>query len=448
MADELSHLYNLDAERALLSCMFLDPGALILASERRVWPDWYYSERHQILHRALMEVAAQDPEARVDIVAVQDWLARHNLLEQVGGMAYVTQVLSCEPSAAMAEHYIRVLRECYLHRRLRRLALEIQAMAQDPEGRADDKIAKAQALFAQLTDAAAHEVMHISEAVERRREDYQRWRQGQVPGVPTGLGVLDAALDGGFQPATLNILAALTSRGKTALALQIALNAARRGLGVLFFSLELTAGEVIDRLLCMSELIPSHDLRWAVRQKWQQVEAGLDKLAGLPLWLDTSGSLTVADVAARVRRLMTRYSLALVVVDYLQYMAVPMQQGYSRNDEIASLTRGLKDLAKATGLPFLVLSQLNRRPELREGRKIAPPRLSDLRDSGAVEQDADTVMFLHRPKFYEPDDNGETDLILAKHRQGPRTTVRLMFRKEYGCFALAGQRDDVPAELG
>jgi len=438
--DELSHLYNLDAERALLSCMMLDPGALVLAAERRVWPDWFYSERHQILCRAIHEVAAQDPEARVDIVAVQDWLARHNLLEQVGGMAYVTQVLSSEPSAAMAEHYIRVLRECYLHRRLRRLALEIQAMAQDPEGQADAKIAKAQALFMQFLDVAVPEVVHISEAVDQRRQDYERWRQGQAPGVPTGLGVLDVALDGGLQPGTLNILAASTSRGKTALALQIALNAARRGMGVLFFSLELTAGEVIDRLLCMSELIPSHDLRWAVRQKWQQVEAGLDKLAGLPFWLDTSGSVTVADIGARVRRLLMRSSLALVVVDYLQYMAVPMQQGYSRNDEIAALTRGLKDLAKTLNLPFLVLSQLNRRPELRENKLVAPPKLSDLRDSGAIEQDADTVMFLHRPRFYLPDDNGETDLILAKHRQGPRTVVKLMFRREYACFALAEDR--------
>lgn len=445
MPEDLAHLHNLEAEQALLSCIFLDPGAMVLAIERGVIPEWFWAERHRVLYQAMLDT--MDDECRVDLVALQDHLRRKDLLDKAGGLSYVTSVLASEPTGAQAERYVEIVRRCYLYRRLHQVALELVHLARDPEGDVMSKIGQAQEKLAALADVGTvGTVRHLREAVEERRQDYERWRAGSEPGVRTGLGKLDDALQGGFQPATLNILAALTSRGKTALALQIALYAAQKGKPVLFFSLELTAGEVVDRLLAMSEFLEGRKLRQLVRWRWEQVEAGLSRLAGLPFWLDTTSGISVAEMGARVRRLMLRTGLELVVVDYLQYMAPPGQQYTTRNDEIGAITRGLKQLAKSTRIPFLVLSQLNRRPEMREGRRIAAPRLSDLRESGNIEQDADTVMFLHRPDFYKPDDTGATDLILAKHRQGPRTVVKLMFDKAHACFRLASPRTDGPPD--
>ncbi|HUK21714.1 MAG TPA: replicative DNA helicase [Gemmatimonadales bacterium] len=436
-----------DAEQAVLGAMLLDQDAALKAAE--ILDDtMFYREGHRLLFRAM--IALTERGEVIDPVTLRDELDKRGDLERAGGMEYLGGLIDVVPTAANLEYHARIVRDKALLRRLIEAGTAIVQESFDARG-----------LPSEVLDNAEHRIFQVAQL--RRAEEFVRLKeliwptmerieqlqggQGAVTGVPSGFVDLDR-LTAGFQRADLVIVAARPSMGKTALMLNIVQHAAiEHSIGVGFFSLEMSKDQLVQRLLCSEGLVDAQRLRRG--QLRDDDYPKLARAAGLlgtaPIWIDDSAGLTPLAMRSKARRLKAEHNIGLVVVDYLQLMQGPTDTE-SRQQEISYISRSLKALAKELDVPVVALSQLSRAPDQRTGDHR--PQLSDLRESGAIEQDADVVLFIYRQEMYDgPQDKegnnieGLADLIVGKQRNGPTGNVPLYFKKEYTRFDNRSMRD-------
>ena len=429
---------NLDAERSVLGAILLDNNALNPAVEH-LRPEDFFLDQHRRVFTQM--IALGESQQAIDLVTLTEELHRRGDLDASGGAPYLASLADGMPRVSNIEHYARIVKEKAMLRNLIHATHNIQQRAFEGEDGADTILDNAESsIFALAEDRVRAGLIPVKDIVRDNFERLERiFREGKsITGVATGYGELDK-LTSGLQPSELLILAARPSQGKTALALNIAENVAVRGnKPVAIFSLEMSKESLLLRLLSSDAQIDSHKFRTGhlSREDGAKIPVSLSRLAEAPLWIDDVGSATVVEMGAKLRRLKRDKGLSLVVVDYLQLVSARGKFG-NRNDEVSSITRGLKGLAKELKVPVLVLSQLTRAPE-REDRR---PQLSDLRESGAIEQDADVVMFINRPNAFKPDEAPEerakTELLIAKQRNGPTDRIHFVFRNAFTRFEEA-----------
>ena len=429
---------NTEAERSILGAILLDNNALNTAIEK-LRPEDFFHDHHRRIY--LQMIALGEAQQAIDLVTLTDQLHRRGELEASGGPAYIAQLVDGVPRVANVEHYARIVKEKSLLRGLIHATHAIQRQAMEMEEDADAILDRAESSIFQLAeDRVRSGLVGVRDVV---RENFERISQifsegKRITGLSTGYHQLDN-LTSGLQPSELIILAARPSMGKTALALNIAENVAVRGnRPVAIFSLEMSKESLLLRLLSADAQIDSHKFRTGhlSREDGGKIPISLRRLSEAPLWIDDMGAATVVEMGAKLRRLKRDKGLALAVVDYLQLVSARGRFG-NRNEEVSSITRGLKGLAKELKVPVLVLSQLTRAPE-REDRR---PQLADLRESGAIEQDADVVIFIHRPNAFKPDElpeeRAKTELLIAKQRNGPTDRIHFVFRSTFTRFEEA-----------
>lgn len=423
---------NIEAEEAVLGSLLIDRDAVIRVAPL-IKPEDFYREKNGWIYGAVLDL--YDRHEPADFVTLCDELERRGQLDDVGGREYMTSLLNAVPTAVHAEFYGRIVERCATLRRLITAAGQIAAIGYREEVEADQAIDESeQILFRVAERRQTRDFIALKQALHTYAEalDELHAQKGHVVGVPTGFVDLDQLL-GGLRKSDLIILAARPSMGKTALALSIAHNAAKTGIPVGVFSLEMSVAQLVQRLMAMETRIDSHRLSTGYfdEEDWQTITQGMAVLSELPMFIDDSASITVMELRTKARRLKAEQDIGLIVIDYLQLM-----QGRgleNRVQEVSEISRALKGLARELDIPVLCVSQLSRAVESRTDHM---PILSDLRESGSIEQDADVVIFIHREKMYDQDSSkGDvSDIKVAKHRNGPTDTVHMRFFAEYTQF--------------
>jgi replicative DNA helicase len=436
MADDRLRLppQNLDAERGVLGSILLMNEAIDEVGES-LKAEHFYSDAHQKMYSAIHRLYENGIRG-IDAITLAEELVRSGHYEDVGGAGYLAQILEAVPHAAHVRYYATIVREKWMQRSLIYACTEILSesyeASDDVEGLLQSAERRIFSILESQGDTGSFAIADILLETFARLEERQA-TAGDVTGITSGFTDLDHQTTG-FQPTELIILAARPSMGKTALVCNIAEAVARKsGKGVLLFSLEQSNLELAERFLSITARIDGHALRSGTLTDAQHdamVQAS-DDLSKLPLFIDDKPGRTMTQVAAISRRQHRKSPLGVIIIDYLQLIE-PDEKGAPREQQIAQISRRLKFLAKELKIPVIALAQLNRGVELRDDKR---PRLADLRESGAIEQDADMVMFLHRPDAYDPEDRpGEAEIIVAKHRSGPTGLIRLTWRKEYMRF--------------
>jgi replicative DNA helicase len=428
---------DLDAEMALLGAMMMSRDAIgeVVPIIGRGESGWFYVPAHQRLFEVLLDLY-DDPSKAIDLILVSDELRRRDLLEYVGGQDYMIQLAESFADWANAEYYAKIVRDKGQLRELIRTAGEIADHAFSSIDEARDILDVAeQKIFAVTESRVTGHAVEIREAVDRLAQKLEQGDSGVCTGVATGFTQLDEYTSG-FQRGDMIIVAGRPSMGKTALGLTMAQHAAMQDhLPVLFFSMEMSIDQVVQRLLCSHTGVDSQKLR---RQKLseqdkQRLLMACGDFEHAPLYLDDTPGMTIMELRSKARRLKQRADIQAVFVDYLQLMHTPKAE--NRQVEIATISRGLKGLGRELGIPVVAMAQLNRMPEGRQDRR---PLMSDLRESGAIEQDADVVLLIHREEYYKPEDESvknQAELIIAKQRNGPTGSVTLHFDKRITRFA-------------
>lgn len=432
--------HNLDAESSLLGAMLLDAEPVNLAVERQLMPEDFYKPAHQHVYEAIRSLTASG-EA-IDPVTVADELRRANLLDEMGGLEYLVELQNATPSVSSAGRYIQIVRDTSVLRRLIRSATQIADLGYSGPANVSEAIDQAEQIVFNLGDEQMTDTLRklptltgeLTTILEARYDN-----KAEITGAPTGYHDLDRLLSG-LQPGTLNIVGARPAMGKSAFALGMATNVAKKtGRPVLFFSLEMSATELTQRILSAEAQVESERLRTGRLQEsdWSKLVQGMSRL-DIPLYIDDTSQITVMQIRQKLRRVKNSDGPpALVVIDYLQLMGGGNsgRSNESRQLEVSEISRGLKLLAREFEVPVVALSQLSRGVE---GRTDKRPMLADLRESGALEQDADTVMFLYREEMNNPDvaldERGFADVILSKHRAGPTGAIRLLFVSQFTQF--------------
>ncbi len=441
--------YSEDAEQAIVSAMMMDRNAIVRAAEF-VDDTMFYREGHRRIFRAIL--ALNERGSVVDVLTLADELSRRGELDAVGGKDYLLQVVDAVPTAANVEYHARIVREKAMVRRLIETSTEIVGEAFEGKSTAADMLDKAEQKIFQINQTRKSEGFHrmkelLWNAMERIEELSKHGED--VTGVPSGFTELDK-LTLGFQPSELVIIAARPSMGKTAFVLNVAQNAAYLGhTAVAVFSLEMAREQLVTRMLAAEGWVDAQKLRSGklTEDDFRNLGKASGILGSLPIWIDDTPGLTALEIRSRSRRLKAENNVGLIIIDYLQLIAGP-SDSENRQQEISYISRSLKILARELEIPVICLSQLSRAPEQRAGEGKRP-QLSDLRESGAIEQDADVVMFLYRPEYYEGahDERGEpraladgtpleglAEVIIGKQRNGPTDTIRLYFHKRYTRF--------------
>lgn len=422
---------NLDAERSVLGSMLLVNEAIDEVSEF-LEPSHFYGDAHRRIYDAILELYESGVRG-IDPVTLAEELVRRSELDEVGGLPYLAEILESVPHAAHARYYAGIVHDKSVQRSLIYACTDILRRSYESSGDTDELLQTAERRIFQILEGidqtANFEIGNILiDAWDRINERLES--EETFNGLPTGFADLDVKTNG-FQPSELIVLAARPSMGKTALACNWAANvAAQSKRAVLIFSLEQSKLELAERFLCIRARINGHKLRAGELddEERHQLMQTSQELSEIPLFIDDQPGRTVGQMAAIARRLKRQQNIGLVIVDYLQFVE-PDDRRAPREQQIALITRRLKNLAKELGIPLIALAQLNRGVELREDKR---PRLADLRESGAIEQDSDLVMFLHRPDAYNPEDQpGVAEVIIAKHRNGPTGIVPLTWRKEF-----------------
>jgi replicative DNA helicase len=429
---------NLDAERSVLGAILLDNNALNTAIET-LRPDDFFLDQHRRVFTQMIALA--EVQQAIDLITLTEELHRRGDLEAAGGAPYLASLADGMPKVSNVEHYARIVKEKAMLRNLIHTTHNIQQRAFEGEDGADMILDNAESsIFELAEDRVKAGLISVKDIVRDNFERLERiFKEGKsITGIPTGYVELDK-LTSGFQPSELLILAARPSQGKTALALNLAENIAiRAGQPVAIFSLEMSKESLLQRLVASVAQIDAHKFRTGhlSRGDWSAMTEALGTISNAPLWVDDAGSISVLEIGAKARRLKRDKGLSLLIVDYLQLITARGRFG-NRQEEVASISRGLKGLAKELQIPVLVLSQLTRAPE----RDERGPQLSDLRESGAIEQDADVVMFIYRPHFFKagasPEEREETELRIAKQRNGPTENVKFVFRSRLTRFEEA-----------
>ena len=427
---------NLDAEESVLGAMMLSPGAIGAVSEILDAGDFYRESHSRIYKAALSLYAKGDP---VDAITLVDELEERGELEDVGGRVRVHELAALVPATANAGHYARIVREMATLRGLIRAGSHVAQLGWDRPGETTDLVDRAEQIVFELsqsrvTSEFAHIETLLKESFERITALYEAG--ADVTGTPSGFRDL-YRLTAGFQPGNLIIVAARPSMGKSALGLCIAANlAVRAEVPTAIFTLEMSKSEVTQRLMCSEAKVESQRLRTGKlgADDWPRLTAACDKLAKAPIYVDDTGSITMMEIRSKARRLKSKEpNLGLIVVDYMQLMTTG-QTAENRVQEVSQISRQLKVLARDLDVPILAMSQLSRAVEQRHDKR---PILSDLRESGSIEQDADLVLFIYRDEYYneDSDQQGLAEVHLAKHRNGPTDSVKLSFLKRYAKFA-------------
>jgi replicative DNA helicase len=426
---------NLDAEVSVLGAAMLAPNVIPGLSEI-VRPQYFYRQSHQRIFQAIESLFSRGEP--VDPITVAEELSNQAALELVGGRAYIHSLVSAVPAATNARHYAEIVRENYYLRSLIRVGSEIAEMGYRREREPLDLIDRAEQMVFDISDNRTTEDFEplsdlIAESYAELEKIHTEGRQSI--GAVTGFRDLDDKI-AGLQPANLIILAARPSMGKTSLALNIARNVGvEQNKGVAVFSLEMSKMEVSLRMMCSEARVNSKRYRHGDPQPndWAKLSAACTPLSVAPIFIDDSPSVTLMEIRAKSRRLKSKeHSLGLIVIDYLQLM-MGDASAENRQQEISRITRGLKILARELDVPVLALSQLSRQVEQRAGNR---PVLSDLRESGSIEQDADVVLFIYRDEFYNRDspDKGIAEIIIGKQRNGPIGECKLAFFPDYTRF--------------
>jgi replicative DNA helicase len=423
---------NLEAERAVLGCVLIEPTVLPRAIEL-LQPDDFYKEGHRKIYASMLRLFERSEPA--DILTVAEELRREGVLEEVGGQATLATLIEEATVATQLGAYANLVREKALLRELIRVTREITEQGFEESDDVQSLLDRAEEMLFRLSERRLRQsalpirdilgpAIHHIETLYHKKED--------ITGLATGFRDLDR-LTAGLQRADFVIVAGRPSTGKTAFALNIAQHAALRvERPVLIFSLEMSAAQLVQRLLCAEARVDSKSVRTGFLQSpdWRRLTDAAGRLSEAPLYIDDSANLSVLEIRAKARRLKHEHGLELVVIDYLQLMQGRFRSE-NRQQEIAEISRSLKALAKDLDVPVVALSQLSRAVE---ARGDGAPRLSDLRESGALEQDADLIMFLARKEGAPDEEPGTVDLVIGKHRNGPTGKVELVFKREYTRF--------------
>src|ERR671938_2150498 len=439
--------HDLDAEKAVIGAMLVSETAVAAVAER-LQPEDFYSEVHRIIYTAMMRLYSRGEP--IDQLTLTNELRSVGKFEKVGGRAYVFQIVESVPTAANAGRYAEIVRGKALLRDIIDVGSRITEDAfREPEDVGEALDAAEQLIYGVSNRTLREHLAPVSELAPGTLEMIQRLyeAEGEVTGVETGFDDLDR-LTTGFHKSDLVILAARPAMGKTALALNAIWHAAgQKGVPVAIFSLEMSKEQLVQRLISQNTRIPAQALRSGnvKAEDWPKLVRGVAEVSRAPIWIDDTAGVTLMEIRAKVRRLASQLNVAgemplsLVVVDYLQLMVGQGNRAENRQQEIAEISRGLKVLARDLNVPVLAIAQLSRAVEARHDKR---PLLSDLRDSGAIEQDADLVMFLYRDEYYNPesDDKGIAEVIVGKHRNGPTGKVQLAWLEQYTKFASLARR--------
>lgn len=425
---------NPEAEEAVLGSILIDPDAIIKVAPTLRAED-FYLEKHRWIYQAALDLyeRRQPP----DFITICDELERRGQLQEVGGPAYITELINAVPTAFHVEHYASIVERTSVLRRLISAAGQIAQLAYEDKGEIDEIVDRAEEIVFGVSEHRLQRFLVPIRQVMNEvitRIDYLASHQGELLGVPTGFRLLDKLL-GGFQKSDLIILAARPSVGKTSLALNIAANAAKRyGQRVAFFSLEMSAEQLVQRLLAAETGIDQQRLRLGQirEEEWPLLMEAAGALSNTMMFIDDTPALSALELRTKARRIHAEHGLDFIVVDYLQLMRGDAR-AENRVQEISYISRALKWLARELNVPVLALSQLSRAVESRPDKR---PMLSDLRESGSIEQDADVVLFIYREDMYDEDTDRQNiaDVIVAKHRNGPTGVVSLYFKKELTQF--------------
>jgi len=432
--------HSLEAEQSVLGGLLLDNDAVDKVGDILADGD-FYSDAHRLIFSHIVRLVTDGKPA--DVVTVSESLASAQKLDYVGGLAYLGALVQNVPTAANIRHYAQIVRDRSILRQLAATAGDIADSAYNPLGRSAKEILdQAEAKVLHIAEQGERGVQQFAEigkllagVVERIETLYNRDDPSDVTGVPTGYSDLDR-MTSGFQPGDLVIIAGRPSMGKTSLALNIGEHVAlNTKMPVAVFSMEMGASQLALRMIGSVGRLDQHKLRTGrlAAEDWEKLSSALGRLSEAPILIDETPALNAIEVRSRARRLTKTYGkLGLVIVDYLQLMQAS-SQGENRATEISEISRAMKSLAKELKVPVVALSQLNRSLEQRPNKR---PVMSDLRESGAIEQDADVILFIYRDEVYNPDtqDKGVAEVIVGKQRNGPIGTVRLTFLGEYTRF--------------
>ena len=448
----------LDIEKVVLGALMIDSDAFTVVSEM-IRPETFYDPRHQKIYGAIQALNLH--EKPVDIMTVAEELKRSGELEEVGGPAYIVELSSHVASSAHIEYHGRILAQKFLARQLIQFASMIETEAFDETIDVDELMQRAEGSLFELSQKnMAQEYTQIDPIVKQAHELLQKaahnQENGGLTGISTGFTQLDK-ITAGWQPSDLVIIAGRPAMGKTSFALSLAKNIAIDSrVPVAFFSLEMNNVQLVNRLLSnVCSISGSKILSGQLDPPdWERFDNNIRKMEGAPIYVDDTPGLSVFELRTKARRLVREHGIKVLMVDYLQLMNANGMRFSSRQEEVSTISRSLKGLAKELNIPVLALSQLNRTVEQRDGIEGKRPQLSDLRESGAIEQDADLVLFVHRPEYYRifqdekgNDLHGKAQIIIAKHRKGATDDVLLSFRGEYTRFANPDEDSFMPAGL-
>jgi len=431
----------IDLEEAVLGAIMLERDAIISVADL-VTPECFYKEIHQIIFRSILDLSKNLQP--IDLLTVTEELRKTSQLDAIGGPYFLAQLTNKVASAAHVEFHARIITQKYIQRELIRIASEVQEKAFDNSLDVDDLIDFAESqLFEVAMGNIKKETQKIDVVIDaalKRIEELSSRDEG-FSGVPSGFTRLDR-ITSGWQPSDLIIIAARPSMGKTALVLSMMRNMAiDHDKAVAIFSLEMSSVQLVNRMIVAETELPSEKIRNGNLKKyeWEQLEIKLKQLVDAPIFIDDTPAISVFELRAKARRLKIQHDIKLLIVDYLQLMSGPPEAAGNREQEVSTISRSLKAIAKELDIPILALSQLNRSVELRSGDKR--PQLSDLRESGAIEQDADLVIFIHRPERFGLHQDAEgnstkglAEIIIAKHRNGSVGDVQLKFKEEQAKF--------------
>jgi replicative DNA helicase len=426
--------HDLAAEQGVLGGCLLSKDAIADVVEILQSND-FYRPAHSDVYEVVQDLYGRGEPA--DVVSVSAELARRDLLGKIGGAPYLHTLISSVPTAANAGYYAEIVREKAVLRRLGSAGTRIVQMAEAPTADVDGVVDRAQQLVYEVTEQRTSEdFTRLDSLLQPTLDEVEaiQGHDGAMTGVPTGFADLDS-LTNGLRGGQLIVIAARPAMGKSTLGLDLARAAAiRHAQAAVIFSLEMSKTEITMRLLSAEARVHLQNLRGGRMSDddWTRVARRLGEMSGAPLFIDDSPHVTMMEIRAKARRLKQRHGLRLIILDYLQLMSSP-KRVENRQQEVSEISRSLKLLAKELDVPVVALSQLNRSAEQREGKR---PMLSDLRESGAIEQDADMVILLHREDVYQPESPraGEADFIVAKHRNGPTATVVVSFQGHYSRF--------------
>jgi len=428
--------HNNEAEQSVIGAIFLEPQALITAAEL-LMPEDFYRMAHEKIFQTM--IILSDKGQAIDVVTVTEELSAKKELEDVGGISYLMEIANSVPTAANIVHYARIVEEKALLRRLIRVATSIVEDGYAREDEVEALLAEAEKKMMEVSNRKnAGDFVHIKDVLVETYDSIEllHTQKGDVTGIPTGFRDLDK-ITAGFQRNDLIIVAARPSVGKTAFALNVAQNVATKtNENVAIFSLEMGAEQLVMRMLCAEGNIDAQVLRTGAleAEDWRKLTMAMGSLSNAGIFIDDSPGIRVNDIRSKCRRLQQEHGLGMIMIDYMQLIAGSgTKPGENRQQEVSEISRSLKSLARELKVPVVALSQLSRGVEQRQDKR---PMMSDLRESGSIEQDADIVSFLYREDYYDKETENQNmiEIIIAKQRNGPTGTVTLAFAKEYNKF--------------